>query len=252
MGCILFLSQEKNSVLTMNKEEVQAGVDAYENWYHSITLPYGIITPGHEPTTEARWQALWPLLPPLKDKTVLDIGSWDGFYAFKAEEAGAEVLATDHFCWNGLGWGNKAGFDFAKLALNSNVKELEIDVPDISVETVGEHDLVFFLNVLYHLESPYTEFKKIASVSKKWIIIETMIDERLNEDLPYFRFSPDKLLDDPTNWFVPNDAAVRGMLEKFGFEVLSSIETGKHQKTLTKEKLTRKLYLAKRGKTWML
>jgi tRNA (mo5U34)-methyltransferase len=237
----------------MNKEEIQSGVDAYKNWYHSITLPHGVITPGHEVSSDFRWDSIEPFLPSLKNKTVLDIGAWDGFYSFRAEQAGAEVLATDHVCWGGFGWGSKAGFDFAKLALKSNIKELEIDVPDISIETVGEHDLVFFLNVLYHLESPYTEFKKVASVSKKWIIMETIVDDRVEEKLPYFRFAPDKLLNDATNWFVPNDIAVRAMFNEFGFEVLASECTKRGDKLLTDEKLTRKLYLAKRGNSsWML
>lgn len=235
----------------MDKKEVQAGVDAYKGWYHTITLPHGIITPGHD-ITEDRWTALKLFLPPLQGKTVLDIGAWDGFYSFKAEELGAEVLATDHFCWNGFGWGRKDGFNFAKLALGSKVKELEIDVLDISIETVGQHDLVFFLNVLYHLESPYKAFEKVAYVAKKWIIVETIVDDRIKENIPYFRFSPDETLYDPTNWFFPNDVAVRAMLKKFGFKVLDSVDTGRLQPILAQEKLKRILYLAKREISWML
>jgi tRNA (mo5U34)-methyltransferase len=238
----------------MNKEEIQAKVDAIKGWYHTIQLPHGIVTPGHDRNSEGRWKEIEFLLPSLKNKTVLDIGAWDGFYSFKAEQAGAKVLATDHFSWNGTGippFGSKEGFDLAKLALQSNVNELDIDVPDISIETVGQHDIVFFLNVLYHLESPYTELEKIASVANKWLIIETIIDRRI-ENIPYFRFAPDKILGDPTNWFIPNDAAVEGMLNKFGFSVESKKEIQVGPAYL-KENLSRMLYLAKRGDPlWML
>lgn len=246
MGLLLFYC--------MNREEIQAGVDAIPYWYHVIEFPYGITTPGADryPGSEARWQSWKPYLPSLKGKTVLDIGAWDGFYSFKAEKEGAKVLSTDYFMWGGPGWGTKEGFDFAKLAFNSNVDELIIDVPDICVDTVGKHDVVFFLNVLYHLESPYTTFEKIASVANEWMIIETIIDKRI-EGIPYFRFIPDKILHDPTNWFIPNDSAVESMIDKFGFNVVfkSESDSGPHYK---KENLARMWYVARRGgkEKWML
>jgi tRNA (mo5U34)-methyltransferase len=238
----------------MNKEEIQAGVDAVPYWYHVIEFPYGITTPGADrnPGSEARWQAWEQYLPPLKGKTVLDIGSWDGFYAFRAEKEGAKVLATDYFMWGGPGWGSKEGFDFAKLAFNSHVDELFIDVPDICEETVGKHDIVFFLNVLYHLESPYTTFEKLATASSNWIVIETIIDNRI-EDIPYFRFVPDHILGDTTNWFIPNDLAVMSMIDKFGFNLIhkSPVVSGPHYEI---EKLSRMYYIANRGiqEKWML
>ena len=49
---------------------------------------------------------------------MLDIGAWDGFFSFEAERRGASrVLATDHFCWSGEGWGTKAGFPVQKLGI---------------------------------------------------------------------------------------------------------------------------------------
>ena len=79
--------------------------------------------------------------------TVLDIGSWDGFFAFEAERRGASrVLATDSFCWNGDGWGTKDG-SIARKVFNSKVEDLEIDVLELSPEKVGTFDLVLCLGV---------------------------------------------------------------------------------------------------------
>lgn len=65
---------------------------------------------------------------------------------FEAEKRGAaRVLATDYFCWGGPGWGTRAGFDLAHRLLNSKVEAKEIDIPDISPETVGVFDIVLFL-----------------------------------------------------------------------------------------------------------
>ena len=233
----------------MKKEEIQLGVDSIKGWYHTLTLPYGITTPGHDRDSEGRWKVLKTILPPLRDKSVLDVGAWDGFYSFKAEKEGAKVLATDHFSWNGSGvppFGSKEGFDFAKLVFGSKIEELDIDVPDISVATVGRHDLVFFLNVLYHLENPYWCFSRIAPVAKRWIVIETIIDKRKGiEDTPYFRFVPNQILGDPTNWFIPNSIAIERLARKFGFEMTVKEELPVGQSYIN-ENLSRMIYLARR------
>ena len=53
---------------------------------------------------------------------------------FAAEDRGArDVLATDHFCWGGPGWGTKAGFDLAKKARGSAVRDREVDIPEHTV-----------------------------------------------------------------------------------------------------------------------
>ena len=74
------------------------------NWFHSIPLDDGTVTPGLDSSMDKLEQVCLP--KDLSGKTVLDIGAWDGFFSFQAEKAGAKrVLATDHFCWSGPGWG---------------------------------------------------------------------------------------------------------------------------------------------------
>ena len=122
-------------------------------WFHSIDLGNGIVTPG-----QCKNSAMMEILgmpEDLSGMTVLDIGAWDGYYSFEAERRGAKrVLATDHFCWDGEGWGTKTGFNLARRALNSNVDDMEIDVPDISPKKIGQFDLVLFMGVIYHLLHP--------------------------------------------------------------------------------------------------
>ncbi|KAK0349139.1 hypothetical protein LTR94_034365, partial [Friedmanniomyces endolithicus] len=88
---------------------------------------------------------------PVKGKTVLDIGAWDGFFSFEAERRGASrVLATDHFCWSGPGWGNQDGFKWVREATGSKVEDLDIDPMQITPEAVGEFDVVLLSGVIYH------------------------------------------------------------------------------------------------------
>lgn len=235
----------------MNKEQIKAGVDAYKKWYHCLHFPYGIVTPGQDirPGSLARWQTMKNHLPALLGKSVLDIGAWDGFYSFAAEQEGADVLATDYFMWSGPGPSTKQGFDFAKNVFKSKVREQEIDVIDIDKKSVGQFDVVFFLNVLYHLENPYGCFQKIATTSKDVLLVETLIDLRITE-LPYLRFIPGQILSDPTNWFIPNELAVYGMFENAGFYVAKKWVSAVTPKN-DAEKLARMTYMGRRKSAFL-
>ena len=127
----------------MNVEETQAAVDAV-TWYHTIDLGHGITTPGSD-HTPAR-MGLLGLPADLSGRSVLDIGAWDGAFSFEAERRGASrVMAVDTFCWSGEGWGTKVGFETARRILNSKVEDREVEVLNLSPETVGVFDLVLCL-----------------------------------------------------------------------------------------------------------
>jgi len=187
-------------------------------WFHVIDLGNGIVTPGVEKTTARKLETLG-MPEDLTGKSVLDIGAWDGFFSFEAERRGArQVLAVDHFCWGGAGWGTKAGFDLAREALGSRVEDREIDVLDISPDNTGVFDVVLFLGVLYHMRHPLLALEKVSAVTGGMLILETHIDlKRLNR--PAMAFYPgDELLGDPTNWCGPNEACVISMLKDVGFK----------------------------------
>lgn len=185
-------------------------------WYQTIDLGGGVVTRG-EDNTPARLRRI-AMPERLDGLSVLDVGAWDGFFSFEAEKRGAaRVLATDFFSWKGLGWGTKKGFEFARGVLGSRVEDLEIDVPDISPETVGRFDVVLFLGVLYHLKEPFSALERMAAVTEKLLIVETVVD-LLHLGRPAMAFYPRKELNaDPTNWWAPNLAALGGMLRACGF-----------------------------------
>lgn len=97
-------------------------------WYHCIDVGHGIVTPGR---FNPRLALHWIELPAdLSGRPVLDIGSYDGFFAFEAERRGAtRVVATDWYEWSGPGGGSKRGFELGRRALSSQVQDVEIDVP---------------------------------------------------------------------------------------------------------------------------
>lgn len=181
-----------------------------------MDLGHGIVTRGE--SDNRRMLQRLGLPSSLHGLSVLDIGAWDGFFSFESELRGAHrVLATDHFCWSGPGWGTRAGFDLARRALGSKVEDLDIDVMDITPQRVGTFDLVLFLGVLYHLRHPLLALERVYSVTARQLILETHVD-MLHCSRPACAFYPEDEQDrDPTNWFGPNPAAVIAMLRDVGF-----------------------------------
>ena len=205
----------------MDPERIRDEV-AKVNWYHTIDLGDGIVTPGVDDSPQ-RLAAL-ELPRNLEGRSVLDIGAWDGFLSFEAERRGAaRVLATDSYCWSGEGWGTKQGFETARRILGSRVEDQEIDVMDLSPEAVGVFDLVIFAGVLYHMRHPFLAIEKVASVTGDQLILDSHT-AMVEEARPVMLFYPNaELNDDATNWWGANPAAVEAMLRDVGFASIERI-----------------------------
>jgi tRNA (mo5U34)-methyltransferase len=203
------------NAISIDRGELAAEI-AKIKWFHTFNFGNDIVTSGCDDSYK-RLRTLH-LPESLSGMTVLDIGSWDGFFAFEAERRGASrVLATDSFCWSGSGWGTKDGFNLARNILNSKVEDLEIDIMELSPERVGMFDLVLCLGVLYHMRNPLLALERVSSVTKSQLILDTHVDCVMT-NRPVIAFYPgNELNDDPTNWCGPNRAAVEAMLGTVGF-----------------------------------
>jgi tRNA (mo5U34)-methyltransferase len=219
-------------------------------WWHSIDLGDGLITPGAKSATLLRTERETMDLPDLRGKTVLDIGGWDGYFAFAAERAGAERVAVlDHYVWSldlvgqQAYWSEcqaagvepepyeqtrfwqpdalpgKAGFDTAREALGSNVEAIVANFAEDDIARFGQWDVVLFLGVLYHLQDPFDALKRLRAVTRELAVIETeAIVVTGHEDVPLWRFFPGaELNSDSSNWWAPNMAGLQAMLAAAGF-----------------------------------
>jgi len=186
-------------------------------WFHTIDLGNEIVTPG----LDASPQKLQTIGMPadLTGMSVLDLCAWDGFFSFEAERRRASrVVAVDSFCWNGPGWGTKAGFELVRQALGSQVEDRELDVLDVSPDAVGVFDVVLFLGVLYHMRHPLLALEKVSSVTGGMLILETHVDLTMMQR-PAMAFYPGgELGGDTSNWCGPNEACVIAMLHEVGFK----------------------------------
>ena len=79
---------------------------------------------------------------------VLDVGTYDGYFAFECERRGANVVAID------IHPEDCRCFALAKRLLGSRVQYHQMSVYDLREEALGgPFDLVLFLGVYYHLPS---------------------------------------------------------------------------------------------------
>ncbi|HEV7807748.1 MAG TPA: DUF1698 domain-containing protein [Solirubrobacteraceae bacterium] len=188
-------------------------------WFHSIDLGNGIVTPGVDES--AKKLVALDLPADLRGRTVLDVGSWDGFFAFEAERRGASrVMATDSYSWDGPGWGDKTGFELVREVLGARVEDKNIDVLELSPEAVGEWDVVLCLGVLYHMRDPMLMLERVASVTHDLLVLETLVDMTFTRRPAAAFYADAEYVGDTTNWWGPNTPAVLAMLRASGFERL--------------------------------
>lgn len=196
----------------MDLDELKRKVDEIW-WWHSIDLGNGLVTPGHSHNEE---QLDYLQIPDsLVGKTVLDIGAWDGYFSFLAEERGATVTATDdvEYSWGMVGMG-KAGFDLAKSVRRSGVREYSCSVYNLSSEEIGQFDIVFLFGVLYHLKNPYAVLERVYELTKEMAIVETA---SLGNDIDRPLLTFYRVLPSGDNYFAPNVVGLVRMLLSVGF-----------------------------------
>jgi len=211
----------------LEDEEIKARVNSI-NWYHSIEVAPGVVTPGlYDPT---------PLLDligfpkDLSGKTILDIGANDGFFTFEAEKRGAKrVLAVD------LHPAGQRGFALAHELRGSKAEYVMGSVYDLAPEIHGTFDVVFFFGVLYHLRNPLLALDKIHAVCREYALVETHVLDQYFvhqgkitpldtihswlKDSPIMQFYPNnELNNDLSNWWAPNIQCLRAMLDTSGFQ----------------------------------
>lgn len=200
----------------LTRDELAAEI-ATRTWFHTFDLGDGLRTPGYDATLQKLDVIHLP--EDLSGRRVLDIGAYDGFFSFECERRGAlEVVAADKWSWEWPGSDGRRNFDWMREVLASSVTDRVVAVEDLSPETVGEpYDLVLFLGVLYHAPDPLGYLKRVRSVTKGTVIIETLVD-LLDVDVPAAAYYPGASYNgDGSNHFGPNVAAVEGLLRDAGF-----------------------------------
>jgi tRNA (mo5U34)-methyltransferase len=134
-------------------------LDRVPLWFHTFSLDgHSLYTPGVARDHRYRIPAL-PLQ--LDGKSVLDVGTFDGFYAFLAEARGARrVVAVDNEQyreWVRARWGVELeggeGFHAIAALLGSRVEYRHLDAFDLDLLD-ERFDLIFCFGLLHRVKSP--------------------------------------------------------------------------------------------------
>jgi tRNA (mo5U34)-methyltransferase len=158
-------------------------------WYHTIEVAPGVVTEG--------WFDLRPVvhhygLPERMDGLrALDVGTWDGFWAFEMERRGAEVVALDLDDERDLDWPPRrrpaafkqeprgAGFRLAKEILGSKVERVVRSIYHAHPEDLGTFDLVFCGSVAIHLRDQLLALERMAALCTGTLVLAEEYDRAL-------------------------------------------------------------------------
>lgn len=203
-------------------------------WFHNLNL-HGVPTaPQHflGDFPNIKWRSIAGAIPEnLNGATVLDVGCNAGFYSLEMKKRGAgRVLAID------------VDDRYLKQAeFAANTLDVEIEFQKCSVydtdQIPGQFDYVIFMGVFYHLRYPLFALDKLIKKVRGKLIFQTMVRgssevQEWSEDYPFWNtqiftesnfpamyFIEKSYSNDPTNWWIPNRAAVEAMLRSSGLEI---------------------------------
>lgn len=207
-------------------------------WFHNLHLPSGEQTcPDHRlgDFPRVKWEAFQSALPDRLDGwSALDIGCNAGFYSFELARRGAQVTAIDvdpHYLRQARWAASLYGLDDRVTFMKGQVYEL--------ARTRRTWDIVLFLGVFYHLHYPILALDVVCRKASKKLVFQSLslpggspvaavpnmgLDDRrrfLHPGWPKLAFIEDRLEDDPTNWWAPNDAASQALLRAMGMDIVS-------------------------------
>jgi SAM-dependent methyltransferase len=210
----------------MNDEQLERAKAL--GWYHTLELP-GYTTSG---LFDLRGEVHNYGIPEdLSGKRVLEIGTWDGFWAFELEKRGAEeIVAIDLDSEEALDWPPRrrtpntelvrgSGFRLAKEALGSKVERVVKSIYFATPEELGTFDLVFMGSVMIHLRDQLLAMERIANLTKPGGMFISTEEYEWKSDLvpfPMSRFRGNR--DKAVVFWIPNRKGWREMLWYAGFD----------------------------------
>lgn len=219
------------------KISIEERIKQYKPWFHNIHLPGGELTAPNHPLGDFpafKWKQIATHLPDdMSGLTVLDIGCNAGYYSVECARRGAAVTAVDvdnHYL-------KQAKWVAKQFDLQDSISFRRLQVYDLA-KLKMKFDIVLFLGVFYHLRYPLLALDIISERVEKLLVFQTLSldiqEEHENVDdfdfnnreimhrksWPSMAFIEKKFMGDPTNWWVPNPAAIKAMFRTAGFKLV--------------------------------
>ena len=194
-------------------------------WYHTLELAPGEVVEGMfdmRPYVER-----FGLPERMDGMRVLDVGTFDGFWAFEMESRGAEVVALDVESEADLDYPPRrrpaelaprgGNFELAKELRGSSVERVACNIYDARPEELGTFDLVLCGLVLVHLRDQMLALERIAGLCRGQFISAEAYDP-LMDLLPFAasRYKADREAD--VVFWEPGSRTWRRMIWTAGFD----------------------------------
>ncbi len=193
-------------------------------WWHSFELPDGRVIPGVN-TLEGLRERIgrFPIPADLTGNRVLDIGTWDGWFAFEMEKRGAEVVAVDN-------WDNPR-FREMHAVYNSRVEYRILDMYELTPERVGRFNIVLFMGVLYHLKHPLLALELVCDLTRELACVDSFILRDEQRPVMAF-FENDEMGGQEDNWCGPSLPCLIAMCRTAGFARAEPLGLLEHSATV--------------------
>lgn len=224
----------------MPASQLSERINQLGEWFHNLDL-FGVKTaPNHflGDFPNIKWKQISPAIPERLDgATVLDLGCNGGFYSIEMKRRGAArvlgIDVDDRYL-------KQARFAAETLGFDIEFEKRSVYAAD---EIPGQFDFVLFMGVFYHLRYPLYALDRVIKKVGGIMVFQTMIrgSETVREwdadypfwnkeifqdpDFPAMYFIEKSYSNDPTNWWIPNCAAMEGMLHSSGLEIVAHPET---------------------------
>jgi len=157
----------------------------------------------------------------LTNKTVLDLGAWDGYYSFVVAQHNAKVVIAvdncrgekDFFGGNVITLQEK--YNYLKSHGAPNVNFIPMDVLDVD-KIKMKFDLILCLGLYYHLPDFYGLLEECYRKCRGMMLIEGLARSGDFEGM-YF-LDESELNNDPTNYWYPTTSCMAKILNRVGFK----------------------------------
>ena len=220
-----------------DRESLIALVDSFPYWYQRIYLGQGVYTLPALQLHNYVWQKIETMLPDgFKGASILDVGANAGYFCIQSKLNGAGQVV-----------GIESEDNYLKQAeACRSVWQLDIayrqtNIDQLQFHTMGQRfDVVIFTGILYHLKNPLGALEQMASLCNDAIIVETEVLSPKHRNVLHVRQGPFgrtviqpsnagfmkfiekyELTGDGSNWWVPDEECVLGMLRTAGFKYFS-------------------------------
>jgi tRNA (mo5U34)-methyltransferase len=209
-------------------------------WFHNLRIRGVETAPDHflGDYPSFKWADFQEAIPSdLEGRSVLDVGCNAGFYSLEMKRRNAgRIVAIDsdpHYLRQAR---------FAAEETGCDIEFRQMSVYDVA-KLEERFDLVIFMGVLYHLRHPLLALdllyehvvgdQMLFQCMQRGSVQEPQLQDNYDfsewdifesRGYPKLFFIEDRYADDPTNWFIPNKAAVEAMLRSAGFVIESNPE----------------------------